>query len=409
MKKVNSFIVTFLVLLIIGQILVKPKKKVLVIGHTGAGKSTFCNFLHSSYMFQVDDFVNQRFQTEQLELKDYTLFVTNTPGFANINIQNNSNILSDIAEFVKKEQVDFVVIVINYSIRASNEEYILKWLHYTLPLNKQNSLIIVNYYRDILSFCQHGDEDECPQNHQIDPQQNQSEENNQNFINFIRNTFTNSTIEKINYNTSFDLTEKEFQILIKKLKQEYLPLAQLDHTKVQDLQYKIETELQKNESFCMKKFKMPEEEKYLRKMTKLEQELIQLKAKQKALQNLVNSIDLDISYIQNNPNSMIDTGNLFLKDNQRFQQINQINKINRLHDDKYNIRFQMLSQRMIEYKIKEKLEKLEEDSESLLQKIPYKEFKQCLHSGYDYIQEMMEVKNYFEELNSLSQQKQYQQ
>ncbi|EAR97458.2 small GTP-binding domain protein (macronuclear) [Tetrahymena thermophila SB210] len=419
MKKVNSFIIISLVLLVIGQTLAKSKKKVIVIGHTGSGKSTFCNFLCSSSKFKAEassDSVTQIFQTEQIELKDFSLLVTDTPGFTDPKKQNNWKILSDIVEFVKKEQVDFVVIVINYSIRAQNEEYILKWLRYTLPLNKYNSLILVNHYRKIQNFCSYEDEDEnenedqCLEQNQTDPQLSKSEENNKNFMNFIKNTFTNSTIEKISYNTKMYLTGKEFRILIKRLKEKHLPLAQLDHTKVYDLQNKIEIELYKNEGFCFSKYKIPQEEKNQRKMVKLEQEVMELKAEQKTLQNLVDSINHDINNIIDNPREKITTGFLWWTTTYTFHSTIQINQMNRLQDDKSNTRIQILSQQMIEQKIKEKLEKLEEESESLVQKIPeLKEFKQCLHSANQEIQEMVEVKNYFEALNSLSKQKQQQQ
>ncbi|KAL4471330.1 hypothetical protein ABPG72_011107 [Tetrahymena utriculariae] len=409
MIKVNSFIKIFILILFTSYILAKSKKKVVVIGHTGAGKSTLCNFLCQEYKFQAEassDSVTQIFQTEQIELLDYTLYVTDTPGFTDPKKQNNWQILSDITDYIKKEQVDFVVLVINYSIRASNEEYILKWLSYTLPLNKSNSLILVNHYWDIQNFCSYGEENDNQQLCQTS-QMKQSEKNNQIFMNFVKNTFTNSTIEKINYNNELDLTGKEFKILIKKLKEKYFPLAQLDHRNVCNLQNKIEIELQKNQDFCMNKFKLPQEEKYQRKMAKLEQEITELKAGQRTLQNLVDSINHDITKIVNNPGEEITTGILWWARQYKFHSTGQINEINRLQDDKSNTRIQILSQQMIEQKIKEKLEKLEEESESLVQKIPYlKEFKICLQQANKNIQEMIEVKNYFEALNSLNKQKQ---
>ncbi|KAL4462533.1 hypothetical protein ABPG74_000363 [Tetrahymena malaccensis] len=410
MKKINTFLIIVLLFLQFGQNKAKSQRKVLVIGHTGAGKSTFCNFLCQSRKFKAEassDSVTQMFQTEQIELKDYTLYVTDTPGFTDPKKQNNWKILNDITDYIKQEQINFVVLVINYSIRASNEEYILRWLRYTLPLNKSNSLILVNHYRNIQNFCSYEDEDDNQQMCQSD-NISKSEQNNQNFMNFVKNTFTNSTIEKINYNTQMQQTFKEFKILVNKLKQDYFPQAQLDHSNVNDLSDKIQKELQKNEGYCMNKFKLPEEQKYQKKMVKLEQQIMELKAEQKTLQNLVDSINHDINKIVNNPGEKVTTGFLWWAKTHKFHSTNQINQINQLQDDKSNTRIQILSQQMIEQKIKEKIEKLEEESETLAQKIPQlKEFQICLQQANKDIQEMIEVKNYFEALNSINKQKQY--
>ncbi|EAR97456.1 50S ribosome-binding GTPase (macronuclear) [Tetrahymena thermophila SB210] len=398
MKKVNSFTIIFLVLLIVGQILAKPTKKVLVTGFSRSGKSTFCNFLCSSFKFKPKANISgatQIFQTEQIELKDYTLIVTDTPGFTDQKQQNNWYTLIDIVDYIKEQQVDFVVIVINSSIRAANanEEFILKWLRYTLPLNKQNSLILINHHREFQEFS-FEDEDES------DLCQNEEQENNKNFMNFMNNTFTNSTIEIINYNTDKSKTIRLFKILTKKLKEEILPLAQFDYTKIQDLQQKIEIDLQSKESICMNKLKKPEEENYQTKINQLDQEAIQIIEEQKTLQNLVNNTTDNIDKIIKSPNYP----------NVPSYSRSQVDQINSLQDEKCNTKLELQKKQMVEQQIKEKLEKLQEEYESFVQKIPQlKEFESCLQQANNDIQEMMEVQNYFKTLNPSSKQNQHKQ
>ncbi|KAL4481841.1 hypothetical protein ABPG74_007930 [Tetrahymena malaccensis] len=401
--KSQNYILVLLITLTFTQIFNNyHQKKLIVIGQTGAGKSTLCNFLVGKPMFQAkesSESVTQKFQTEKISFQNFNLEITDTPGFTDPKFQDNWQLLNDITEYIKSQKIDFVIIVINHSLRTSNEEYILKWLQNTLPLNKQNSLILVNQHRTIQNFCQHEQEsiqdlqvENCETNSQLDLQNND-------FMSFIKMTFTNCQIESIGYNSDMRSTEKEFKLLAKKIKTSLLPYAILDHSNIMSLEEKIQIEINKQKQVCNQTIYDMQKHQIQQKLSQIDREIIEINNQ---IESSKQNIQFLYSQIEDTPDGYYTTGILWWLEIHFYftrKQIQKNKSINlRIEDIKFeiakkNFKLASLQEQIESYYIK--LSNL--SSSSAIEN--HQQYQDCLKQISQNTTDLINTKNYFQALN----------
>ncbi|KAL4481393.1 hypothetical protein ABPG72_010546 [Tetrahymena utriculariae] len=224
-------------------------KTILVLGPTGVGKSTFCNCLidANNYFKSSSSFRSQTKQIQQhskqiINEKNHSIDINviDTPGLFD-HERSNMEIINEITQIIKKNNVDHIVLMLQYSLRAKpQDQMLLKSMNYCIPLNSKNLSVVVNFVFPSQNF-----------NFEKNESESQSTQSNQeeDYINYIKNLFSQSSVYQISIEKS-NQQIKEFQNIKNKLLNDVLQNSSIDHLQVKTWSEKMR-ELQQRDYEAM--------------------------------------------------------------------------------------------------------------------------------------------------------------
>ncbi|EAS05380.1 AIG1 family protein (macronuclear) [Tetrahymena thermophila SB210] len=253
-------------------------KTILVLGPTGVGKSTLCNCIldANNYFKSSSSFKSQTKQIQQhskqiINEKNHSIKINviDTPGLFD-HERSNKEIINEITQIIKNNNVDHIILMLQYSLRAKPQDQMLfKSMNYCIPINNKNSSVIVNFVFPSQNF-----------NFEKNESESQSEQSNkeEDYVNYIKNLFSQSSVYQISIEKS-NQQIKEFQNIKNKLFNDVLENSSIDDQQVKTWSEKMSeleqrdyeamitdyckqlTDLQKERDKVLKRFDM--KKKYL--------------------------------------------------------------------------------------------------------------------------------------------------